>query len=282
MSDTKAITLAEKNKIAVQAVEKGLSERMDQLRKMLPANYNVDRFIAQAKMIVARSPDLLECTSNSLIIGMIEAAEIGLDLAPALQQCCLVGRKDKNTGNKIARFQPMTRGLITLVVGSSGARAITAQVVRKGDTFDYDEGAQTLSHVRGESELDEDITHAYARAVLPSGEPIFEVMTRAKIETIRKKAATDYIWKSSFAEMARKTVVRAIIKYLPIPVNNPIASKLSRAIDNDNLLFDQDEIPQTEPAEPLRQPQRKSEKKENVVDASSTDLEPSVNADVKE
>lgn len=268
---TTAITLAEKNKQFVQSVSKGLNERRPQLAKMLPANYDVDRFIGQAIMIIGRNPDLLESTQISLVLAIMEAAEIGLDLAPGLQQCCVVARKDSKSGTKVARFQPMARGLITLAVGSGGARAITSQVVRKGDTFEYDEGAQTLSHVRGESENDEDITHVYARAVLPSGEPIYEVLTAAKVESIRKKAATDYIWKANKSEMYRKTAVRQIIKYLPIPVNNPVASKLSRAVENDNELFD-NEMP-IEERSPIAEPKRKSDAaKTDTVDAASEDI----------
>lgn len=268
-----AMTLAEKNKQLVSGVEQGLLVRADRLAAMLPPHYSTEKFIAQAVMIVSRNPDLLECTQSSIVVGVLEAAEIGLDLAPGLQQCCLVGRKDKNTGKKIAQFQLMTRGLITLIVGSGGARAITAQVVRKGDKFDFDEGAQTLSHVRGESEADDDITHVYARAVLPSGDVIYEVMTAAKVERIRARAATDYVWKNNKAEMYRKTAVRAIIKYLPIPVSSPIAAKLARAVDNDNVLFENEPEPASAP-EPIKQPTRKSDRPTAPVDAESTPIEP--------
>lgn len=88
----------------------------------------------------------------------------------------------------------------------------------------------------GENE-DAPITHVYAVAKLKDGGVQFEVMTRKQVEKVRdthskaaKNAASkgaSSIWDEHFEDMAKKTVIRKLFKYLPVSI------EIQRAVSMD-------------------------------------------------
>ena len=82
----------------------------------------------------------------------------------------------------------------------------------------------------GEARTDDDIVSVYAVAHLKDGYTQFEVMTRDEVEAIRErsKSKSHGPWVTDFAEMARKTVVKRLCKYLPL------SPQLAAAIELDN------------------------------------------------
>lgn len=73
------------------------------------------------------------------------------------------------------------------------------------------------------------VTFVYAVANLKGGGVQFEVMSRAEIEAVRSqsKAGTSGPWVSHWDEMAKKTCIRRLFKYLPVSI------EIARAIDVD-------------------------------------------------
>ncbi|MBM0411446.1 recombinase RecT, partial [Escherichia coli] len=81
------------------------------------------------------------------------------------------------------------------------------------------------------------ITHVYAVAKLKDGGVQFEVMTRKQVEKVRdthSKAAKNAaskgapsIWDEHFEDMAKKTVIRKLFKYLPVSI------EIQRAVSMD-------------------------------------------------
>jgi recombination protein RecT len=98
---------------------------------------------------------------------------------------------------------------------------VNAYPVFEGDTFDYRLGLEpTLVHVPdpdGE-ENPETLTHVYAIAKV-NGEPQFVVLTRKQIDRARAVSKTgtrrDSPWSTWYVEMALKTAIRRLCKYLP-------------------------------------------------------------------
>ena len=62
--------------------------------------------------------------------------------------------------------------------------------------------------------------HVYAVARLKDGGVQFEVMSRADVEKVRalSKAGSSGPWVDHFDEMAKKTVIRRLFKYLPVSI----------------------------------------------------------------
>ena len=109
------------------------------------------------------------------------------------------------------------RGMMDLARRSGQVKRITARVVRKGDKFDYAYGLdERLTHTPDEA-ASGDITHVYAFVELIEGYKDFDVMSRAEVEAVRKrsKAGGDGPWVTDYGEMAKKTVIRRLLKRIP-------------------------------------------------------------------
>ena len=107
-------------------------------------------------------------------------------------------------------------------------KKIDAKVVYANDEFEYEEGTeQKLKHVPTLEEDRGEIVAAYAIAKFADGEVQIEVLTKADIEKIRKSSASQGgPWSNWYDEMARKSAVRRLCKYLPY---DPV---LEKALDH--------------------------------------------------
>ena len=103
---------------------------------------------------------------------------------------------------------------------------IVAQEVKKGDLFNYEYGRnETLKHVPAPNSQRGEIEYFYAYANMKNGGFAFQVMHISEIEKIRDNYSISYkfdkagsIWGKHFSEMALKTVIKRLIKYLPVSV----------------------------------------------------------------
>lgn len=167
----------------------------------------VERLMKQAEVCIFKNPDIGRCNPATLVLAVSQAAELGLDLTSGLGTCYLVPY------NGVCQLIIGYRGLIELARRSGNISTIEARVVRQGDEFDYQQGTeQFIRHRPGENE-NAAITHVYAIAVLADGGKQFEVMTKRQVDRIAKNSP---VWKQHYDEMARKTVVRRLCKYLPL------------------------------------------------------------------
>jgi recombination protein RecT len=193
-----------------------LDERMPALADMLPGGEDAaKRFKRVVIQAVVRNPDLMKCTPASIVSAVMESATIGIEPTGTLGGAYLVPYGNKAT--LIVGY----RGLIELARRSGEIESIEARVVREGDEFSYEYG--TSAHVRHVPKLeagDRALTFVYGVAKLRGGTTQFEVMTREQVEAIRSrsKSGNSGPWKTDYDEMARKTVVRRLVKYLPIAV----------------------------------------------------------------
>lgn len=210
-----------------------LNARKDSFAQVLPKHIKVDRLIRAALLAMSRSPLLLQCTQNSLIQSMMVAAQLGLETDGVLGSAYLVPFRNNKSGEYEAQLIPGYRGLIDLARRSGQIKRIEARVVKEKDKFEFHYGLEPiLKHVPCFPADGGNIIAAYAIAELTDGSTQVEVMSRAEIDGIRgrSKAKDSGPWVSDYGEMARKTVVRRLIKYLPLSV------ELARAIDIDNRI----------------------------------------------
>ncbi|MFN3771603.1 MAG: recombinase RecT, partial [Ectopseudomonas guguanensis] len=115
---------------------------------------------------------------------------------------------------------------------------------------------ESLSHRPAEDGSEGDITHVYAVARLKDGGRQFEVMSKAQVEAVRaqSKAGKSGPWVSHWEEMAKKTVIRRLFKYLPVSVEIQRAVTLDEAAEaglpqGNEYVFDGDfEVLGDEPA----------------------------------
>ena len=82
----------------------------------------------------------------------------------------------------------------------------------------------------------------YAVANLKNGGIQFEVMSRSEIEAIRKqsKAGTSGPWVNHWDEMAKKTVIRRLFKYLPVSIEAARAVEVDEKADRGEVVTSED------------------------------------------
>jgi len=242
-------------KAAFSAIEGVVEAKREAIVRTLPATIDPDMFINVALQAVTRTPLLLRCTPQSIVKALRDAAEVGLVPSGLLGSAYLVPYFNGSPEVKAyeAQFQAGYRGLIDLARRSGEVRLIEAHVVRERDRFEFAYGTEGfirhVPYMNFAGEVSEEgqlldggkYIAAYARAVLTSGEEQFEVMSLPEIEAIRRrsKAANNGPWVTDWAEMARKTPTRRLLKYLPLAV-----SALTRALELEDAA-EQREAPTT-------------------------------------
>lgn len=200
-----------------------------QLMAALPKHMTADRMARIALTEIRKNPRLMSCTLPSLMAGIMEAAQLGIEIG-ILGQGYLVPY-----GNQ-AQFQIGYRGLIGLCRRSGDLLSIAAEVVCKNDRFVFKRGYdEKLEHEpcmfgdRGE------VIGVYAYALTKDGGRYATVMTVADVEHIRakSKAGQNGPWVTDWEEMAKKTAIKRLAKTLPLSIE--VASQIEK---DDEIEFD--------------------------------------------
>lgn len=197
-----------------------------EIAKAVPRHIGPERMMKAALLAAIHTPKLLNCTQASFLEALMQAASLGLDCSGTIGSGYLVPYKN------ICTFIPGYRGLIDLARRSDQVFSIEAHVVYAQDDFTIQYGTDSkIVHMpyMGADRRDE-ITCVYAVAKLKGGAVQVEMMTLADVKRIQAMSAAGNKgpWKDHFSEMARKTVVRRIIKWLPV------SAELEKAIEIDN------------------------------------------------
>jgi recombination protein RecT len=138
-------------------------------------------------------------------------------------------------------FQIGYKGLIDLVTRSGQVISIVAQEVCQGDQFHFEYGRnEQLTHVPAPFQKRGEPIAYYAYAHLKNGGFVFQVMSVDEIKKIRDDHSISYkfdknnsIWAKHWESMALKTVIKRLIKYLPISVESQAAVSYDETIKKD-------------------------------------------------
>lgn len=196
----------------------GLVKSMQgEIAKALPSVLTPERFTRITLSALSANRKLQECTPTSFLGAMMTAAQLGVEPNTPLGQAYLIPYR--NHGTMECQFQLGYKGLLDLAYRSGEVQSIQAHEVREHDEFRYQFGLEpTLVHVPAQRDRGE-VTHYYAIWRGKDGAFGFEVMSREDVEAHAKKFSQSYgngPWKSNFDEMAKKTVLKKVLKYAPV------------------------------------------------------------------
>lgn len=195
------------------------------IARALPRGMSEERFARILLTTVKQTPQLLGCDPLSFLGAAMTAAQLGLEPGP-LGEAYLVPY------GKQCTFIPGAPGLVKLAIQSGHVRSVIARTVYKGDEFDYEYGLDERCVHRPTQDEPGAATHHYAIAHFVNGGHEFIVMTQAAVDQHRRKfAKSDKAWKEHPEAMARKTVVKQLMKLLPK------SSEMARALDTDERSF---------------------------------------------
>lgn len=208
------------------AGESGLAK----IKSVLAKGVDPRRFVQVALMALNR-PELAECSPISALQCVVDAASLGLDFAPVLGEAYAVPFKQEV--KLIVGYQ----GLQKLAREADGVE-IDADCVFRGDPYKVRRGTQPgIEHEYGPSPRidDDEIIAVYAVAYKDGKMLKFVSMSVEQVEAVRKrsKQSNGATWKNtkdggSYHEMARKTAVRRLSKFLPKSPDSRFVQALER------------------------------------------------------
>lgn len=196
--------------------------------------------VAFASQILSQNDKLRQCSHTTILQSIYNVATTGLSLNPILKYAALTPRYVKGEWKCI--LSPQYQGLVKLITDSGSVRSVYAYAVYDGDLFEPTLGTEAgIKHVPAYQS--KEWNKVYAVAVLHDGSKIFEVMTKEEVFEIRgtsdtwkayeagKVDAKQVMWITWEVEMARKTVIKRLVKYLP---KTDQYDKVAEAIQIDN------------------------------------------------
>jgi recombination protein RecT len=200
-----------------------------QLAMALPSHIKPDRMIRILTTMIRTTPKLMQCNAQALMNTALNCVALGLEPNNPTQEAWILpyekGNKLPGGGWGPKTIEPQLligyRGLIALCRRSGQIVSINVRVVHANDAFIYKFGLQdTLEH---EPCLDDDpgpLTHVYAVANLVGGGYQWDIMSKIQIDAIRARSKTsgNGPWVTDYEEMARKTILRRLFKYLPVSI----------------------------------------------------------------
>lgn len=216
-----------------------------QMALALPKSMTADRLTRIVMTECRKEPKLLTCNQASFFGAVLQCAQLGLEPGSALGHCYLLPYGNGKAKDGLPNCQLIIgyRGMIDLARRSGQIVSINAYCVHKADDFVYELGLHPDIKHRPSSEADRGpVTFVYAVAQLKGGGVQFEVMSRAEIEAVRSqsKAGTRGPWMTHWEEMARKTVVRRLFKYLPVSIEAMRAVEIDEKSDRGEAVTEND------------------------------------------
>lgn len=200
-----------------QTMQSYIKQMEGEIKKALPSVMTPERFTRIVLSALSTNPQLAQTTPQSFLGAMMTAAQLGLEPNTPLGQAYLI--PFKNHGTLECSFQLGYKGLIDLAYRSGEVSVIQAHAVYSNDEFHYAFGLEPeLKHVPAKGDRGEP-THFYAVFRTKDGGYGFEVMS---IDDVRahamrySKAYGNGPWQNNFEEMAKKTVLKKVLKYAPL------------------------------------------------------------------
>jgi len=211
----------------------------------LPETLSFDRFRGAVSLAVLRTPELVQDV-RGLLLACQQCASDGL--LPDGREAALVVystnvRQPDGEWKKVPKvqYQPMVWGLMKLARNTGEISTLSARIVHDGDEFalEYGDDEHLVHRPRIGSDLPGAPLYAYAIATMRDGGREREVMSWAEIGEIMRRSKSAYPdkdgrptkgpWASDPEEMAKKTVLRRLMKRLPR--STQLESALSRGDD---------------------------------------------------
>ena len=192
------------------------------IERVAAKHIDLDRMVNVVLLLSAQQPELLKCAPVSIVRAVMQCAEMGLELGSGFGHAYLVPYYNSDREQKEAKLIVGYQGYIELVLRTGKVRSVRAKPVFADDLFRYEEGTTpSIVHTPNLDAEERDFEHlraVYAIAELGDGAVLSEVMSRRDVEAVRKRSksfSSKSPWVTDPVEMARKTAVRRLQKYLP-------------------------------------------------------------------
>lgn len=230
-----------------QALRKYITTMKPAIERALPSVLTPDRFTRIVASAISNNPKLADTTPESFVGAMMTAAQLGVEPNTPLGQAYLIPYYNNNKRVMECQFQLGYKGLIDLAYRSGQVTTIQAHVVYANDRFNFSFGLEPkLEHVPTTGKRGDPV-YVYAVFKTKDGGFGFEVMSIDDVRAHAQKYSKSFNngpWQTNFEEMAKKTVLKAALKYAPLK------SEFARGLATDEtvkteIAEDMTEVPNT-------------------------------------
>lgn len=257
--------------VAVKDLRHDINSMESQFKLALPAHIPSAKFVRTVLTALQNNPDLLKADRQSVLSGCMKAAQDGLLIDNRDAALVIFKTKDGDNWVMKAQYMPMVSGILKKARNSGQISTISAHVAYQNDKFLYVLGdEEKIIHEPNMLERGKPIA-AYAIVKLKDGSVQREVMTISEIDAIRKRSRTSDKgpWVTDWAEMARKTVLRRIAKYIPSSADKE-GESLVDITSRDDDLYDMEtgEVTETQ----NDKPQRKTKAASAILEGNAVEV----------
>jgi len=253
-------------------IRKDLAIMEKEFAKALAQGFDPERFARIALSSISSNVNLLQADRATLFSSLMTAAQLNLELDPAMGHAALVPYWDKHTKRNKVQLQIMYKGLVELARRSGKVLRVEARIAYAGEidaklfhiyagTEPRIEHTPMLAGKKGAPAV------YYAVAFFEDGGFQFDWMTREEVEGIKQRAKSQTgPWSTDYEEMAKKTVVKRLCKLLPldyraqrgIAIDNATESgKFAHLEADGSIIIDQEAEIAEDAAANQAQPQQK-------------------------
>lgn len=251
--------------ITASKVNSMLKTNRKAIMDTLPQGFNYDRMCRSVINAVSTTPELAKCNAASIFLSTVRAFSLGLEPNGALAEGYLVPFWNSKKQTNEAQFMPGYRGLISLARRSGKIANIYAQAVYSEDVFEVELGTERkIVHKPNFLKPRGEAVCYYAVFQGTDGYSDFEVMTVEEIEKVRlaSKSGNSGAWKMWTEEMAKKTVLRRLLKRAPMSI------ELADAVTLDNKISSGEDVTDIITVEGL-----------DIDDSTSPEVQQQINAE---
>lgn len=244
MTTETRVTVAEERAARAERLGGALQARKDTLKQMLGgSDTRVDRFIKVTWYATTKNPDLLDCSLESLVASIMEAADYGLEPTGGFGGAHLIPYKGKAT--LIVDY----RGLVQMALAGGDIVDVETRLVYEGDKLELRLGSDPYvlhvpAPVDGVERGGYKLVYTMLRFRDPSVPAHIDYMTMVEIDAIRDRTpgARKGPWSTDYGEMAKKTALRRALK---LRATSP---KIAQALEREDELGAGDGVSAPAPA----------------------------------
>jgi recombination protein RecT len=196
-----------------------LNDMKPQIKNALPTHLKPERFfrIALTLWNNPANDKLRACEPMSFIAALMTGLQLGLEPNTPLGQAYLIPY------GGYVQFQLGYRGMLALAYRTNEYEAIYAESVYPDDDFSYELGLNKKLIHRPSDDPEGEPKGYYAVYRLKNGGYDFTYWSRMRVERHMKKYSKSYksndsAWVTAFDAMAKKTVLKQLLKTAPLSV----------------------------------------------------------------
>lgn len=181
-----------------------------------------------AFQIIQGNDTLMKCDRTSIVNSIVNVSRTGLTLNPELRLAYLIPYKGK------CYFRSSYMGKKEILIRAGVVKDVWVNLVYAKDKFQVQEGTdRKILHEPNYFLERGTLVGGYWVAILQNGEKPFGVMTKDRIDEIRKRseavrAGKSSPWDTDLEDMSKKTILNNAFKYLP---KTNISDSVMRVLD---------------------------------------------------